>query len=113
MIHDTLYSMAIKNLDGKYLVREVSVFRLEDLNEFSENLSIDLKNKELNIKMKCHLCEENHTYKYSLKQLKNHKFIIGGCGALGEAIFIIGKSEDVKNYVNKQETIIKKIYAML
>ncbi|MHC1681633.1 MAG: hypothetical protein AB6733_01535 [Clostridiaceae bacterium] len=108
MIYDTSYSLAIKNDSGKYIIREFSLFNLINLNKAAENLVIDLKNKELNIKLKCHLCEGYHCYKYSLKQLKTCKFIIGGCVSLGEAIFIIGKNEDVRDYVDKKETMIKR-----
>lgn len=113
MICDTSYSIALKETNGKYIIKEVSLFNLLDFSESNENLFLDFKNKELNINIKCNLCEGYHTYKYSLKKLKTCKFIIGGCVTLGEAIFIIGKNEDVQNYVTKQETMIKKIYAML
>lgn len=113
MICDTSYSIALKKTNGKYIIKEVSLFNLSGFNESNENLFLDFKNKELNINIKCSLCEGYHTYKYSLKQLKTCKFIIGGCVTLGEAIFIIGKNEDVQNYVTKQEIMIKKIYAML
>lgn len=112
-IYSTSYSVAFKNCNGKYDISELSLFKIENLNEQLKNVNVDFKNKEINIKVKCHLCEGYHIYKYNLKKLKTCKLIIGGCTTLGEAIFIIGKNNEVQSYVNKQETIIKKIYAML
>lgn len=114
MLIDTTISVAFKNSLWQYEMAETSMFNLTDVDKWFTNVEINLKSfKEIQLKVKCPLCNDYHYYSYSVSQLKRSSMVIGGCERIGSPVFFIGNKEKVEEKINKYKEVNKKIYAML
>ncbi|ADL52764.1 hypothetical protein [Clostridium cellulovorans] len=113
MIYDTKISIAIKCDDGGYRLYRISLFQLEALNKIKliKGAKIN-KDKELEISIKCPICDNLHFYKFKLFD-EEESITIRGCVSSGSPIIIVGKDELVNEYISVNNSIERYIYAML
>ncbi|EDK35699.1 hypothetical protein [Clostridium kluyveri] len=114
MIFETNMGIAIKTLEGNYILKNFSAFNLNKINENSTSLNVSfLNNKILSLKIKCIFCENTHYYKYSIGELIRKDMIIGGCDMLGLPILYIGNCKIIENEILKHNKVNTRIYAMI
>lgn len=114
MLIDTAISAVFKNSLGQYETVETSLFNFIDIDKQFSNVETNLKSfMEIQLRVKCPLCEDYHYYSYSASELKRSSMVIGGCEKIGSPIFFIGNKEKVEEKINKYKEVSKKIYAML
>jgi len=113
LIYDTKISIAIKCDDGGYRLYRISLFQLEALNKIKliKGAKIN-KDKELEISIKCPICDNLHFYKFKLFD-EEESITIRGCVSSGSPIIIVGKDELVNEYISVNNSIERYIYAML
>lgn len=114
MIFETNMGIAIKTLEGNYILKKFSLFNLNKIKENSTFLDMSfLNNKILSLKIKCVFCENIHHYKYSIDEFIRKDMIIGGCDALGLPILYIGNCKVVEKEIIKYNKVNTRIYAMI
>lgn len=104
-------TIALKKLDNNYTIYNLNLFNLQYIDE--GNISINkIKNNALEFKVCCHLCEKEHIYIYSIKEIVKKDLIVLGCEKLGIPLVVLGKKEEVgkmiypHNYVNYKINVI-------
>lgn len=114
MILNTLISIAFKNMDDEYDIKEISLFEIDKISKSIPDLDIKInKNREVNIKLKCRLCDAWHYYEYNLNELLKRDMTILGCETYGRPLVIIGNTNKVKEFVCNYKEVNRKIYAMI
>lgn len=114
MLLNTDISFALKNTLGEYDIKDISIFELENLNKKFSGFKISLnRNKEVNIRIKCPLCGEEHNYFYSINDILNREMIIGGCEVLGMPLFYMGNKFKVLQRISKFNEINRNRWAMI
>lgn len=114
MLLNTEICMAFKNPLGLYDITTISVFNMGDINlQFNSVMFNVKKNKEVEINIKCPICEERHKYTFQINEFINRHMVIGGCEIMGIPIFYIGKESMVREKVKKHKEINRKIHAMI
>ncbi len=111
MILKTSKTIALKNQEGGFDIKNISVFSVGDLSvRFSLTHS---RNKKIILRVKCPLCGNYHSYIYCISDFLKRDLIIGGCELIGIPLFYLGdniKVEEKIEKINKQE---KKLYAYI
>lgn len=114
MILESNISIALKNENGKYIIRRTCLFELKGLNKEIASLnSIKILNGEIILSIQCPLCGKNHYYRYSLKELTSRGILIGGCEEMGIPIFYLGDYENIRKKIINYNNINKDLYVML
>ncbi|MCC9293683.1 hypothetical protein ACFHWD_05045 [Clostridium sp. MT-14] len=114
MILQTNISVAARNSEGKYDIKNFSVFDVNKINESFTSLKISLvNNKILLLSVQCELCGNIHYFRYNINYLVRKDIIIGGCEILGFPILYIGNYNVIKNKILKYNEIKEKIYALI
>ncbi|MGE5626807.1 MAG: hypothetical protein ACM3X7_01690 [Solirubrobacterales bacterium] len=114
MILKTVKTIALKNSNGGYDIKNISIFRAEDFNVcFSLTHSKSCKGKKVIIKVKCPLCGNDHSYTYCTSDFIRRDLIIGGCEIMGTPLFYLGDENKVKDKINRINKYEKKIYAYI
>lgn len=113
MVYDTKRSIAIKHDDGGYRLYRISLFQLETLNdiEIIKGAKVN-KDKELELSIKCPICDNIHFYKFKLFD-EEESITIRGCVSSGSPVIIVGKDELINEYISVNNSIERYIYAML
>lgn len=112
MILETNRTMALKNVEGTYDIKKISLFGngLQDI-----SVSITSQESESGstvvLKIICPLCGSVHSYKYNVQDFVCRPIIAGGCDFTGMPLFYMGDPEKVINKIDKIKKINKKIYA--
>lgn len=110
----TKLAVAVKNNMGEYQMEEFSAFRFYELPLSFSQLKVQLKKGgEYKMSVLCPICGEIHHYFFQLKDLFNHKTIIGGCETLGTPIFFLGSPKEVNYRIEKYREINRKIRALI
>ncbi|AZV55293.1 hypothetical protein [Clostridium sp. AWRP] len=114
MVFETNISIAIINPEGKYCMKDFSIFDTNKINESFTSLKVSyINNGVLSLKIKCGLCGSIHYYKYNINKVVKKNIIIGGCELLGFPIFCIGNRKSVEEKILRYTRANKKIYAMI
>jgi len=114
MLLNTDVSIALKNFYGDYDINRFSLFETNRINENFISLKVKVQNnREIILMVKCPICGKEHYYKYSVNEFVRRKLIIGGCEALGEPLFYIGKYDKVSEKISQFRNINSRIYAMI
>jgi hypothetical protein len=114
MLLDTDVSIALKNFYGHYDINRFSLFETNRINECFASLEVKVKNnREVIFKIKCPVCGKDHCYRYGVNEFVRRKLIVGGCEALGEPLFYIGKYDKVNGKINQLKNVNSKVYAMI
>ncbi|CDI48353.1 hypothetical protein [Clostridium tetani] len=114
MLIESNKCFAIKDESGKYLLKEVSLFKFKELMSTITSIQdIKIINKELVLHVECPICGDIHIYTYSIKDLLVYNgLIVGGCELLNNPIFYIGSYEKVTRRITTYNEINKNMYAM-
>jgi hypothetical protein len=113
MLYNTDICLAVKNEQGRYIIRKFTVFELDNI--FSSIPSFKLKTrkqKEIVFSVKCSLCGENHEYNFRTNEFLKRDMLAGGCETTGMPLFFIGKYERVNAHTQKHNEICSKFYAI-
>lgn len=114
MILKTNKIIALKNQNGAYDIKNISIFSTEDFNVcFSLTHSRGSKGKKVIIKIKCPLCGNYHSYVYSISDFLKRDLIVGGCEFIGMPLFYLGDQCRVEEKIYKISKCEKKIYAYI
>jgi hypothetical protein len=114
MILETCKTIALKNNEGGYDIKNISVFEANDFNVFfSLTHSRNNNSKNIIIRVRCPLCGSYHTYNYKTTDFIKRELIVGGCELIGMPLFYIGNKLKVEQRVNKYNKIEKKICAYI
>lgn len=113
MILETCKTVAVKNNQGGYDIKSISIFEANVFNVCFSLTHSKKCSKNIIIKMKCLLCGNFHTYKYSTADFLKRDLIIGGCELIGMPLFYIGDKIKVEQKVDKYNKIEKKICAYI
>lgn len=114
MIFETNMSIAIKTIERNYIIKNLSVFNLNKINENSTSLKVNfINNKILSLKVKCAFCENIHHYRYSVGELIRKDITIGGCEILGFPMLYIGDYKILEDEILKYSKVNTQIYAMV
>lgn len=114
MIFQTNISIAVKNLEEKYDIKNFSIFDVNKINKSFTSLKINfINNKTLLIGVKCEFCGNVHYYKYNINHLIKKDIIIGGCEVLGFPILYIGNYNTIKNRISRHNEIVENTYALI
>ncbi|QGU94125.1 hypothetical protein GOM49_02295 [Clostridium bovifaecis] len=113
MLIDTVVSAAFKNSLGQYDIKRISIFNITDMYKYFNCIEVNsVLSREIQLKIKCPICEEHHYYCYDITHLIKGSMVIGGCEKLGYPVFFIGNKEKVEEKINKYKEVNEKIYAM-
>ncbi len=114
MIFETNISIAVINAEGKYYIKDFSIFDTNKINESFTSLRVNsISNGVLSLKIKCELCGSIHYYKYDINKVVKKNIIIGGCELLGLPVFFMGNRKSVEEKILSYNQANKKIYAMI
>lgn len=113
MILETCKTVAVKNNQGGYDIKNISIFEANDFNVCFSLAHSKKSSKNIIIKVKCPLCCNYHTYKYSTSDFLKRDLIVGGCELIGMPLFYLGNRIKVEQKVNKYNKIEKKICAYI
>jgi len=114
LLFNTGVSIAFKNACDQYEIEQFSLFEIEKVNSRFASMKVkNNRNKEIQFKVKCPLCGEEHHYNYSISEFVKRDMIIGGCEALGVPLFYIGDREKVDKRIKRYREISEELYAMI
>lgn len=114
LVYNTELSVAIRYDNGDYYKVDTSIFELAGIINYMDSLSISInKYREMTIQVKCPVCGDVHSHTYSIADVLKRKMSIFGCELTGLPICIVGKSDKVTRFIDKQKEINEKLYAML
>lgn len=113
MIVDTSVSMALKNEFGKYNIKCINLFKIEETNNLFDSVKVRLKSKNtVMIKFLCPLCGKHHVFNYCVSDMITQEIIVCGCKILGTPVLFIGEDLKVKQRVKQYNKINKEMYAI-
>ncbi|MFL0250508.1 hypothetical protein ACJDT4_08750 [Clostridium neuense] len=113
MIVDTSVSMALKNEFGKYDIKGMNLFKIEETNSLFKSVKLKLKNKNtVMVQLKCPLCGKLHAFNYCVSNIVNQEIIVCGCKTLGIPVLFIGEDKKIRQRVMQYNKAIKEIYAI-
>lgn len=112
MILETERTVAIKNNNGGYDVRGISVFK-----ESGSNVSYTITRSKsktgisVTMNVRCPLCGASHSYRYSLHEFCLRTLLVGGCEFTGLPVFYMGEKARVQEKISRISKIEKKMCA--
>jgi len=114
LLCNTGISIAFKNSCDQYEIEQFSLFEVEKVNRRFTSMKVKInRNKEIQFKVKCPLCGEEHHYGYSIGEFIKRDMIIGGCEVLGVPLFYIGDGDKVGKRIKRYREISEELYAMI
>lgn len=114
MILETGKTIALKNNEGEYDIKSISIFRTNNFNvSFSLAHSKFKNSKDIIMKVKCPLCGNYHSYKFPITDFFKRELIVGGCELIGMPLFYIGNKNKIEEKINKINKIEKKVCAYI
>lgn len=114
MLVESMISIAFKNSFEQYNVKRISLFNIVNVDKYFAAINCKkINSRDVEIRVKCPVCNEYHVYNYNVNDFIKRTMVIGGCEKTGLPIFFIGKTEKVEEQVNKYKEIREKLYAMI
>lgn len=114
MLCNTNLSISLKNEIGQYKIENFNLFQINRLNDMFPDFNVYLTNNiEIELKLKCPICDRYHCYKFRIRDLINSKMLLGGCEYSGITIIYIGNTKSIYETINKYKEIKNMVYAMI
>lgn len=113
MALSTSVIIAMKSKYGGYNIKEIAIFELGKENIIFDSLELKFKNKKINIKFKCPICDKYHNFSYNIRDVYRREILIGGCETLGVPVILLGRADKVKYRLEKYVEINKKTYMLM
>jgi len=113
MLLETWRTIAVKNDQGGYDIKNISIFDVNVLNVCFSLTHSKKCSKNIIIKVKCPLCGNFHSYKYGTADFLKRDLIVGGCELIGMPLFYLGNKIKVEQKVDKYNKIEKKVCAYI
>lgn len=113
MILDTSISVALKDEFGKYDIKNINLFKINEANSLFKFMKIKLNNKNtVMISLRCPLCGKWHTFNCCVSNVISQELVVCGCKTLGMPVLFVGNNGEVKARVKQYNKINKEIYAI-